>query len=262
MSVSTRKHYGRVGQLCIHKDFPQRTFRIVDNLIEGKCSGSPEGYITLIDTSHTTKNTCNGTHWVGNLTLIELLASTTKTNKSTQWRFNSSNIGDIDWGLISDDCSRKNPIVLTEISGKRLKEVEVKPAASLVRKFKKDYAAFMLEVEAHEDYLAFTAEEGLDVIDTFPTYNGIAEPTSTEELLLVDCAYRFVTIHDTLLNKAQVVQMFAPSMKMTNKSSTSATVRIEGQFNEWVQWAKNVKKAKWPKELHFKANVIVTQPTI
>ena len=60
---------------------------------------------------------------------------------------------------------------------------------------------------------------------------------------------RYVVIHTTLLEKADLVDFHMPidGMPITAGETSYTNVFItEAQFSDWVEWAKDVKQAEWP----------------
>lgn len=69
---------------------------------------------------------------------------------------------------------------------------------------------------------------------------------------------KIVGIHHSLIHKTEVCNIQMPKYKDNSENF----VLVEEDFSVWIDWAKRVKKAKWPAEMVNKRKVKVVLPTI
>ena len=84
--------------------------------------------------------------------------------------------------------------------------------------------------------------------------------TTAQPLLLITAGdKKMVAVHKSLVTKAIATKIAGkPRSVKVYSDGLSAVVRISGEFNQWVTWAKSVKSAKWPVSMRDPCTVTVT----
>jgi len=154
---------------------------------------------------------------------------------NTKYTFNSSVFSDIDWKLIKADLSKSKPIALVTVPIEGAEEKRIKSI-----KLIKD-----LDKLAYKIACKKASEGGLEPPDKI-----------CSAIPVIDVETRYIAIHASLRSKAVACGIALPNEAHNIKSDI---FKISEQFSIWVDWAKRVKSAPWPKNLRNKVTVTIQQ---
>lgn len=233
--MKTRETFGEIGDRVFNKlshVYDNPTMKISDNVVRKNLRNKDSIEVTNSDDKFFM-------YAIENIIFRDKEMKPKTKNKNVTYSFNSLCVHDINWALIVADLTRKNPISLVTV-----------PIEGMAEKLDKAKIAFRkMEREKYQALKKQCADNN----------EPVPERVVNKMPDVIKVANRYAVVHASLRAKAIICNIPLPEKGHDEKADV---FKVSSTFAPWVKWAKKVKAAPWPKDLHNKVTVDILQPKI